>query len=464
MSAEPSAKKRKRSSAAKSSNSGIESSEKSENQDIEQFKWTNDEIQLLLAVTKEYKVTQEAQNLDWLKIRNRYDYITDRFKEQYPAHSGSETYPHKVEELTRDRLTGKLKKLQHGYKKAVDNKRSGGGRVIMTFYDLCSDIWGGSPCIESMPSGIESSSLNAGKGQDNQPYQTTEASDTELSVDDTILTKTFQSNVDSPSSSSNSNESEAFNGSSESANASLVNESQTEKDNDDGSSTVKSPESRRKLIDKMLQEHKKNRLARKRARGDVDQKMLNITTKDLEFRNKIFSHMEKIDKEHTTNMIKMSTSMETLSTAIINGFATLTQILQPQQTNYNRGWYPYPDLQIQTHFLQHQPAQHQPRQPIHHQPVQHQPSQQHLQHQSPQNQHTQDKPTLLRAYNQSHYTNQSLNATDAGSYQSQITTTNLIHHNEQSSDQHFRNNSVAQDGSTTNVVSSQNEDIYSNLF
>ena len=104
MSAEPSAKKQKRSSDGKSSNSDIESSDTSENQDSEQFKRTDDQIQLLLAVTKEYKVTQEAQNLDWLKTRNRYNYITERFKKQYPAQSGSETYPHKVEELIRDRL------------------------------------------------------------------------------------------------------------------------------------------------------------------------------------------------------------------------------------------------------------------------------------------------------------------------------------------------------------------------
>ena len=62
-----------------------------------------------------------------------------------------------------------------------------------------------------------------------------------------MMTNTFQSNVDSPSSSKNSNEYDAVNGSNESANASLVNESQIEKDNDDGSSTVKSPESRRKF-------------------------------------------------------------------------------------------------------------------------------------------------------------------------------------------------------------------------
>ena len=70
-------------SSAKSSNSGIESRETSENQDSEQFKWIDDEIQLLLAVTKEYKAKQAAQNLDWLNIRNRYDYITERFKEQF---------------------------------------------------------------------------------------------------------------------------------------------------------------------------------------------------------------------------------------------------------------------------------------------------------------------------------------------------------------------------------------------
>ena len=40
----------------------------------------------------------------------------------------------------------------------------------------------------------------------------------------------------------------------------------------------------------------------------------------------------------------------------------------------------------------------------------------------------------------------------------------LPSHNEQSSDQHFRNNSLTQDDATTNVVSLQNEDIYSNSF
>ena len=126
----------------------------------------------------------------------------------------------------------------------------------------------------------------------------------------------------------------------------------------------------------------------------------------------------RMEEEQTTNMTKMAASMETLGTAIVNGFATIRQILQPQQTNNNRGWYPDPDLQIQNQFPQHQPAQHQPDQ---NQPTYDQPSQQHLKHQSPQNQHTQYKPSQLHAYNQSHYTNQSLNATNAGSYQSQIT-------------------------------------------
>ena len=36
-------------------------------------------------------------------------------------------------------------------------RRSGGGRIVAQFYDLCSQIWGGSPATESVDCGIESS-------------------------------------------------------------------------------------------------------------------------------------------------------------------------------------------------------------------------------------------------------------------------------------------------------------------
>ena len=44
----------------------------------------------------------------------------------------------------------------------MDSGRSGHGRVIMIFFELCEKIWGGSPATEQLNGGIESVDL-AGK-------------------------------------------------------------------------------------------------------------------------------------------------------------------------------------------------------------------------------------------------------------------------------------------------------------
>ena len=48
------------------------------------------------------------------------------------------------------------------YRKALDSGRqSCGGRVVATFYDLCSQIWSGSPTTESISGGIDTAKNNA---------------------------------------------------------------------------------------------------------------------------------------------------------------------------------------------------------------------------------------------------------------------------------------------------------------
>ena len=44
-----------------------------------------------------------------------------------------------------------MKQLRVKYKKAVDlGKRSGGGRIIMAYFDLCTDMWYDSPSTNSI--------------------------------------------------------------------------------------------------------------------------------------------------------------------------------------------------------------------------------------------------------------------------------------------------------------------------
>lgn len=53
-------------------------------------------------------------------------------------------------------LTTKLKAVRIRYRQAVEaGRKSGHGRVILLFFDLCKAIWGGSPATQAIPEGIE---------------------------------------------------------------------------------------------------------------------------------------------------------------------------------------------------------------------------------------------------------------------------------------------------------------------
>jgi len=49
--------------------------------------WTDDESELLLNVTLEYKVAKAAENVDWESVRSKYQDILDRMKAQLPANA-----------------------------------------------------------------------------------------------------------------------------------------------------------------------------------------------------------------------------------------------------------------------------------------------------------------------------------------------------------------------------------------
>ena len=90
-------------------------------------------------------------------MKSKYEKISKIFVERYPKIKDGdvpdEEYPrsNKLEDITKERISSKLKAIRKNYKKAVDcGKRSGGGRVVMTFYDLCHDIWAGAPSTNSI--------------------------------------------------------------------------------------------------------------------------------------------------------------------------------------------------------------------------------------------------------------------------------------------------------------------------
>lgn len=124
------------------------------------FVWTDKEAELLLNVILEYKVQKTQENIDWESCQSKYVDLMALFLEQYPAENSND-FPHERSELTRAILTTKIKAVRSKYRQAVDNgRRSGYGRVVLLYFELCEQIWGGSPATTTIPSGIETNDLD----------------------------------------------------------------------------------------------------------------------------------------------------------------------------------------------------------------------------------------------------------------------------------------------------------------
>lgn len=126
----------------------------------ESFLWTEAEIELLLESVKVFASNCLFNGTDWEGVKSKYDKIREIFVERYPKVKDGETeeepnsdYPKSksLELLTKERIAAKLKTVRGNFKKAVDSgRRSGGGRVVMTYYDLYHDIWAGAPSTKSI--------------------------------------------------------------------------------------------------------------------------------------------------------------------------------------------------------------------------------------------------------------------------------------------------------------------------
>ena len=98
---------------------------------IESFKWTDDEAELLLKVTQEYKVLKSAEGVDWESVQSKYSDILKRMLAELPASCEearelNKDYPHKKTDITKQVLTTKLKAIRIKYRQAVDSGRKSG--------------------------------------------------------------------------------------------------------------------------------------------------------------------------------------------------------------------------------------------------------------------------------------------------------------------------------------------------
>ena len=103
-----------------------------------EFIWTDDEAELLLNVTIDYKTKKAAVSVDWESVKSKYSDILQAFLAALPDNDEGnlKDFPHKKEHITKEIVTSKLKAIRVKFRQAVDSgRRSGHGRVVSLYFE-----------------------------------------------------------------------------------------------------------------------------------------------------------------------------------------------------------------------------------------------------------------------------------------------------------------------------------------
>ncbi|XP_047237960.1 tripartite motif-containing protein 15-like [Girardinichthys multiradiatus] len=241
------------------------------------FTWSDEEVQLLLQVTLKYKTTKFEENIDWESCQSKYADIYKDYLEQYPVNGGAEgkDFPHVKSAITKAQVISKLKAVRGKYRRAVDSgRRSGHGRVVLIFFELCKQIWGGSPATSTLEFGIETADFEA-RTEDTTPS-------------------------DSRSSTPHSECNEV-------------------------STAVKS---RREMLQTKLRNQRQDRL-KKRLNSDP------ALQEDLQIKRRMMDLLEESERRNAERLNKITETMENMTNCIKEGFSLLAPMMtQPQQPLY----------------------------------------------------------------------------------------------------------------------------------
>ena len=83
----------------------------------------------------------------------------NKFVSNLPKQTGSEECAHSTDFFIKEKIAFKINQIRAKYQKVLNAGRQSGGGRTGTFYDLCSEIWSGSPATESIQGGLETRKL-----------------------------------------------------------------------------------------------------------------------------------------------------------------------------------------------------------------------------------------------------------------------------------------------------------------
>ena len=255
----------------------------------------------MLSITADYRAQKLSEGIDWESVQAKHCDVAARMVEylrKYQETDGSDKdYPHRAEEITKEKVATKLKAIRLKYRAAVDSgKKSGHGRVILLYFEECEQIWGGSPATTRLQNGIDSSNINQDDSCEESsgvPFSGCNSEDSDPELEVLSSTSSTSPSIGSPDANS----------------AERVNR-------------------RRALLEETLKDHKKQKLMKK---VSVEKQFLSLAKEELELKKEMLKQQREIDEDYRKSMRTLSGVMESLGKSIAEGFQSLRYIHVPLQ-------------------------------------------------------------------------------------------------------------------------------------
>ena len=89
------------------------------------FVWSDDEAELILSVTHDYKVQCLTEGTCWESVKTKYSDILELFRKELPSNEEEQRnsfkdYRHKPDDVTKDIITTKLKAVRGKFRQVLD--------------------------------------------------------------------------------------------------------------------------------------------------------------------------------------------------------------------------------------------------------------------------------------------------------------------------------------------------------
>ncbi|XP_033998620.1 mucin-5AC-like [Trematomus bernacchii] len=282
------------------------------------FLWTDDEVELLLRVTLEYKTTKVQENVDWESCKCKYSDISRAFHAQYPRTLADKDFPHDANAITKVQLTAKLKQIRNKYRQLVNTgSRSHQGRVMLLFFELCEEVWGGSPFNRTISSPATSTSSPATRTISSPATRTISSPATRtISSPATRTIGSLSSGIET------GDLEESYSG--QSASPSLE-RSKDLPQPQSSQSTEGLPaavvKQRRDLLQPKLNSHRIDRLKRTLPAD-------NAVQEDIQIKRRMLGTMEQTSSRNADNMLQINANFASISSTIQESFSLMRDLMR----------------------------------------------------------------------------------------------------------------------------------------